>query len=145
MPKRAVHLVCNEEELNILNKLINGRKTQKKLVERAKIILLCQAGLRNDEIAKKMQITAITVAKWRNRFSHYRIVGLNDKSRSGKPRKYDDSIRDAILKLIEKPAPDGQLTWSGELVSQKLGISHDVVWRILRKEGIRLQRIRRKQ
>ncbi len=142
MPKKAVRLICNEEELSILNKLANGSKTQKRLVERAKIILSCHAGLRNDKISKKLQTTLITVAKWRNRFSKYRIEGLNDKPRSGKPRKYDESTRNDILKLIEKPAPNGQSSWDGNSIAQRLGISHDIVWRILRKEGIQLQRMR---
>jgi transposase len=142
IPKKAIRLICNKEELQILNKLTNDKKTPKRLAERAKIILSCHAGLRNDEISKKLQATVITVAKWRNRFAKYRIEGLNDKPRSGKPRKYDESIRNNILKLIEKSAPKGQSNWNGDSIARHLGISHDIVWRILRKEGIKLPKMR---
>ena len=141
MPKKAVQVICNQEELETLNKLADGRKTQKRLVERAKIILFCHAGLRNDQISKKMQTTVITVAKWRKRFNIYRLKGLNDNARCGKPKKYDESTRNNILKLIEQPAPKGQSSWNGEAIAKNLGISHDIVWRILRKEGIQLQRM----
>jgi transposase len=141
MPKKAPDLVCNKEEFDILNKLANG-ETQKRLIERAKIILFCHVGFRNDEISKKMQITVITVAKWRNRFNKYRVEGLKDKARSGKPRKYDESIRNAILKLIGERAPKGQSCWNGSSIAQHLGVSQDIVWRILRKEGVQLQRKR---
>ncbi|OGT45382.1 MAG: DDE endonuclease [Gammaproteobacteria bacterium RIFCSPHIGHO2_12_FULL_41_20] len=142
MPKKAAQLVCSKKELDTLTMLANGRKVEKRLAERAKIVLLCHEGLRNDTISKKLQTTVMTVAKWRNRFNKDRIEGLNDKTRSGKPKKYDESIRNNILKLIEQPVPRGQSNWDGESIAKRLGISHDIVWRILRKEGIQLQRMR---
>jgi len=142
MSRKAVQLICTKEELDVLNKLANERKIQKRVVERAKIILFCHEGLRNDQISEKVHTTVMTVAKWRNRFAKYRIEGLNDKVRSGKPRKYDESIRNDILKLIEQPAPLGKSRWDGEAIAKHLRISHDIVWRILRKEGVQLQRIR---
>jgi len=84
----------------------------------------------------------MTVAKWRNRFYKKRLAGLHDEQRSGKPRKYDESTRDEILKLLEQSPPKGQSTWDGISIAKRLNILDDAVWRVLRKEGIQLQRMR---
>jgi transposase len=46
-----------------------------------------------------------------------------------------------IWRGYEKP-PKGQASWDGASLAHKLNISDDIVWRILRKEGIQLQRMR---
>ena len=142
MPRRATGINCTEEELIQLQAWSNGRKTEKRLVERAKIILFCHEGMRNDQIASTLHVSILTVAKWRKRFSKDRLAGLVDQPRSGKPKTYDDSTRDAILKLLEQTPPKGQATWDGGSIAKRLNISADAVWRVLRKEGIQLQRMR---
>ena len=48
--------------------------------------------------------------------------------------------RARILKQLELLAPNGQSGWDGATAA--LAVSDDAVWRILRKEGIQLQRMR---
>lgn len=142
MPRHAIEIECSAEELKELQGLKRGRKVEKRLSGRAEIILLCHEGRRNDEIAQALGISVLVVAKWRKRFSSKRLPGLKDAERSGKPKTYDESTRNAILKLIEEPPPRGQASWDGGSIANRLNISDDIVWRILRKEGIQLQRMR---
>lgn len=142
MARHAVAIVCNEQELGQLKALIDGRKVEKRLSERANIILLACRGLRNKQIAKELKTTEVTASKWRKRFSKERMEGLRDAVRSGKPKKYDEKIRNEVLSLLEQPPPKGQVNWDGGTIAKKLSVSDDAVWRILRKEGIQLQRMR---
>jgi transposase len=113
------------------------------MVQRAKLVLLSVEGQPDSEIAKTLNMDPNTVATWRKRFISQGMEGLFDLKRSGKPPKYDvDSTRNKILELLEKPPPIGQATWDGKSVAKELGISDDIVWRILRTEGIQLQRQR---
>jgi transposase len=48
----------------------------------------------------------------------------------------------AILEILETPPPKGQGSWDGKAVAEALNISDDKVWRVLRAEGICLQRRR---
>jgi len=66
-------------------------------VERAEIILLCDQGLTNEQIAETKGIRAATASKWRVRYSKDRLRGLADSPRSGKPPKYDDQLKTRIL------------------------------------------------
>jgi transposase len=142
MPRLAPQLRCTQEEIKILNQYVLARKTEQQLVFRAKVILKCNEGLSNRRIAKELSSSALTVKKWRERFLKERLDGLKDAPRSGKPKTYTEEDRKKILKLLEEPAPKGQSSWDGNSIAQQLGLSHDYVWRILRKEGIQLQRMR---
>ncbi|HWB71368.1 MAG TPA: helix-turn-helix domain-containing protein [Egibacteraceae bacterium] len=54
-------------------------------VMRAKIVLYAAQGLRNDEIAARLDTRREVVSKWRKRFYEQRLAGLEERSRSGRP------------------------------------------------------------
>ena len=54
-------------------------------VIRAKIILLAAGGLRNDEIADRLDTRREIVSKWRKRFFEERLLGLIERPRTGRP------------------------------------------------------------
>lgn len=143
MARSAKEVTCTQEVRLELDKLSKSRKEQARLVERANIIVGCLAGERNDQIAARMKLLPNTVALWRKRFIAHGLAGLHDKARSGKPPTYVASqLREQILKQLEQPAPDGYSSWDGGTLAQALNVSDDAVWRILRKEGIQLRRMR---
>jgi transposase len=113
------------------------------MVERAKIILMSDDGFNDAYIANSLGIRPNTVGMWRQRFLEQRLDGLYDMPRTGKPPVYDpESTRLSILKMLEEPPPKGQATWDGASVAAALEISPHKVWRVLKKEGIFLQRQR---
>lgn len=143
MSRKSQKPSCTELELNHLQKWSTSRTQELRLVGRAKIILLCLDGEPDNAIANELGTTPATVGKWRRRFIGFGLAGLYDSARSGKPVTYDpESTRNAVLKMLEQLPPKGQATWDGESVARAVGISPHKVWRILRKEGICLQRHR---
>ena len=142
MARVAPTLTCTPEEKSALLQLSRSRTEEARLVERAKIILLCLDGMRNDEVAQELSIRPNTVGVWRKRFSEQGIQGLRDQARSGKPAVYGPELKGRILSKLEQPPPEGLARWDGGTLAQALGVSDDIVWRILRKEGIQLARRR---
>lgn len=57
-------------------------------VIRAKMILLAAAGLRNDQIAARLDTRREVVSLWRKRFFEQRLGGLEERSRPGRPRTF---------------------------------------------------------
>lgn len=53
-------------------------------VVRAKIVLLAAEGLRNDQIADRLDTRREIVSKWRKRFFYERIAGLEEQPRTGR-------------------------------------------------------------
>ncbi|HVM00138.1 MAG TPA: helix-turn-helix domain-containing protein [Egibacteraceae bacterium] len=54
-------------------------------VVRAKIVLMAADGLRNDEIAARLDTPRQVVSRWRKRFYEQRLAGLADLPRGGRP------------------------------------------------------------
>jgi transposase len=100
------------------------------------------AGKRVQEVARQCHTRPNTVIKWRQRFASQGFKGLRDAPRPGAQRRYDQAFRNRVLAVLEQPAPVGQATWDGPAVAKEVGGSVRAVWRVLRKEGICLQRQR---
>ena len=143
MPRTAEKPQLTTEDEQALKEWANSRTLEYRMVERAKIILMSWEGNPDSVIADRLQLRPNTVGIWRHRFLEKGLEGLMDLPRSGAKPKYDSvETRKAILELLETPPPKGQATWDGKSVAEALSISDDKVWRILRAEGICLQRQR---
>lgn len=125
-----------------LERLSRSRSGEVRLAERARIVIACVHGRRNDEVAREIGVRPNTVGQWRRRFAAHGIAGLRDEPRSGKPAKYGVALRDRILTQLELPPPAGMASWDGGSLALALGVSDHAVWRVLRKQGIQLQRHR---
>jgi hypothetical protein len=54
-------------------------------VNRAQMVLLAAQGLRNDQIAERLNCGRPVVSQWRKRFFEQGIAGLEDRPRRGRP------------------------------------------------------------
>ena len=142
MARVAVTLSCAADVVGELERLSRSRSGEVRLAERARIVLACLRGKRNDEVAREIGVRANTVGRWRQRFAARGLQGLRDEPRSGKPAKYGAELRDRVLAQLELSPPSGMATWDGGSLAVALGVSDDAVWRVLRKEGVQLQRHR---
>lgn len=142
MARVAVALSCTADVMSELERLSRSRSGEVRMAERARIVLACLEGRRNDEVASEIGVRPNTVGVWRRRFAERGIAGLRDEPRPGKPAKYGVELRRRILVQLELPPPAGMASWDGGSLATALGVSDDAVWRVLRKEGIQLQRHR---
>jgi transposase len=142
MARVAVALSCTAEVMAELERLSRSRSGEVRLAERARIVLACLRGQRNDEVAREIGVRPNTVGQWRRRFAESGVAGLRDAPRPGKPAKYGVALRDRLLAQLELPPPAGMASWDGGSLAMALGVSDDAVWRALRREGIQLQRHR---
>lgn len=134
-------LELTQEERAQLEATARTRTAPARAVQRAKIILLAAAGRSNTAIAEEAELSRSQVVLWRGRFAAFRLEGLQDQPRSGKPAQYGMETQKRILALLDNPPPDGWTTWTGGLAAKALGdVSAAQVWRVLRQQGIHLQR-----
>ncbi|MHB8372896.1 MAG: IS630 family transposase [Thermoplasmataceae archaeon] len=142
MPRKSGAISLSDEDRKLLEKLHMGQKVEKRLAFRAGIVLECSSGKMIKSIASELHTRPNTVIQWRDRFMKGGIKGLHDMKRSGKPMKHPADLKTRIIKLIETEPPPGHAVWNGPLIAENLGVSDDTVWKILRDEGIQLQRQR---
>lgn len=140
---QAAVVSLTAEEQKTLEQWARAGKSERRLVERAKVILLLNEGLSNLKIAEQLDTRPARVSKWRRRFAQNRLQGLQDAERQGRPATYGEATEKRVLARLDEPPPEGYGKWSGPLVARALGdVSDDQVWRILRKYKICLERRR---
>jgi transposase len=142
MARKAPEITCGPEVRQELERLAGSRTESKQMTERARIVLGCLAGKRVKDVAHSCHTRPNTVIKWRQRFAQQGLAGLDDAPRPGAKPVYGVDFRNRVLALLEKPPPPGQACWDGPAVAATLGGSVHAVWRVLRREGICLQRQR---
>ena len=62
-------------------------------VVRAKLVLLAAQGVSNDVIAARLDLRRQVVSKWRKRFWRYRLPGLEELPRGGRPARFSPQSR----------------------------------------------------
>lgn len=143
MPQTALQIALSDEEREALTAWSRASAGEHRMVERSRVILLAAEGLSAREIALRLKTRLARVSKWRKRFRTERLEGLQDATRTGKPKTYDEKTEKRILALLDRHPPRGYSQWNGRLLAQALGdVSDDQVWRVLRKHKIQLQRRR---
>jgi transposase len=142
MPRHAPELECSAEDKASLVAISKSRIEEARLVERARIVLACLDGKEIQQVARELAVSIPTVTKWRRRFALWGLRGLGDQPRPGKPVRYGTAFRNRVLAVLEEPPAPGMSHWDGPAVAEKLDASVHAVWRVLRREGIYLQRRR---
>ena len=74
-------------------------------VIRARIVLAAAGGAPNTEIAAAVGVHIDTVRKWRRRFAHGGLPGLEDRPRSGRRRRFTP-VQVAEVKALACFVPD---------------------------------------
>jgi len=142
MARNAPTISCGPEDRQELERLAGSRTQAKQMIERAQIILGCLAGKPVKEVARACHTRPNTIIKWRQRFVQNGLAGLRDAPRPGAKPIYGKDFRNRVLARLEQPPPAGQACWDGPAVAAALKGSVHAVWRVLRQEGICLQRQR---
>jgi transposase len=137
--QEATPIALTADERAVLEGWVRATKSERRLVERARVVLLAAAGRASRAIARDLGITHRTVSKWRVRFAQDRLAGLGDAPRSGKPKTYGVDAGRRILALLDRPPPAGFARWTAPLLAKELGdVSDQHIWRFLRAQRIDL-------
>jgi hypothetical protein len=86
MAKSPFEIVLSCEERAELERRVACYTLPHKVVRRAKMILY--AAQSNAEIARRLETAAEVVGRWRKRFFEERLAGLDDRKRTGRPRRF---------------------------------------------------------
>jgi transposase len=116
------------------------RSSAQGLALRARIVLAAAEGLNNTEIAGRLEIAVSSARKWRNRFAEYRLDGLTDEPRPGRPRTVtDDKVEEVIVRTLER-TPKDATHWSTRSMAREVGLTQSAVLRIWKAFGLQPHR-----
>ena len=108
------------------------RKSAQALALRSRIVLGCGEGLTNRAVAAVEGVTVQTVGKWRARFVEFRLDGLADDPRPGRPPSITvDQVEEVIVATLESTPPNAT-HWSRAKMAERSGLSKSTIGRIWR-------------
>ena len=106
----APKITLSDEEQSELNKLVGSKLTSVRLSQRARIVLLAAEGMQNKDIAAKLGVGRVQVARWRERFAQSRLAGVErDLPRGAPPVKVDVA---RLVALTTQSKPKAATHWS---------------------------------
>ena len=139
IPEATVIILMAEEERAELEGLARSTKTEHRLRQRARIVLLAADGVASRAIGRAVGCTTGTAAKWRVRYAAKRLAGLDETGERGAEPKYTTATNKRILALLDQTPPEGYARWTGPLLAAALDdVDVQYVWRFLRAQKIDL-------
>ena len=130
----------SREEKDQLASFANSRSLPHGQVTRARIILLAADGMTNIQIADALNITRVTVGKWRKRYLDQGVEGLYDELRPGKPRTVSDDEVAGLIKKTLETTPEGSTHWSVRTMAAETGLSKSTIHRVWNTFGLQPHR-----
>jgi transposase len=113
-------------------------------VFRARLILMLADGLPFRTIQERLDTTAPTICRWKERFLKERVAGLIEIRHPGqKPSVITPALQAKVLDATRRKPKDGSTHWSCRKLAEQLGISKDTVQRIWHRAGLKPHRLER--
>jgi transposase len=115
-----------------------GKRTQARVVERAKIVLAAADGKQNKQIAEELGVSQPTVGKWRNRYAEQRLSGIEkDLPRGGRKPSVRMKLEAEIIRKTTQELPPNATQWSVRTMAKAVGVSKATVQRVWRDNGLK--------
>jgi transposase len=143
MPRpAATRLVLSSADRKQLEALNRHRSTPSGIVLRINIILGAADGLANRALARELGTSVPTVLLWRKRYESDGLSGLlQDRPRSGRPKRISEEQETAIVEATMKTLPKDATQWSVRTMAAAQKVSSATVQRIWKKHKLEPHRV----
>lgn len=131
----APEINLTPEEREALMKLTRSGLTSVRLAQRARIVLLASMGMRNQDIAAKLDVGRVQAGRWRERYAELRLAGIERDLPRGAPARKVDAAR--LAALTTQTTPPHATQWSTRSMADALGVSQSSISRHWRAQGLK--------
>jgi transposase len=134
-------LTVSRADRKKLERLVRGRNTPQKIVLRSKIVLLSGASVTTSEIMARLETTAPTITRWRDRYERAGVAELlQDGRRPGRKPSLSEATVRGIVELTLRELPPNATHWSTRSMAAATGVSDTSVLRIWKAHGLQPHR-----
>jgi len=138
----AAGLKVSAADCQQLRAITRHRSTPRGIVLRINIVLGAAEGLANRALARKLGTSVPTVLLWRKRYQSDGLMGiLEDRPRSGRPKKISVEREQAIIEATMKTTPRDATQWSVRAMAAEQQVSSATVQRIWKKHKLQPHRV----
>jgi transposase len=138
----AKRIDVSAQDRAALERIVRARKCERRMLERAQIVLLAAEGLSAPMIAVRVGCSEKLVKRWRSRYERDGLDGLQDAPRSGAPLTHGTQTRALLIaKACTRPAPTVEGArrerWTYEQLGAEVGMSGSQAHAILARADIK--------
>jgi len=134
--------LTEDQQLELIG-IAQSRSLPAGYVFRAKLILMLAEGASFNTIKQRLQTTAPTIVRWKQRFLASGIDGLDTHHPGQTATVLTPALRARILAATRKKPSDGSTHWSCRKLAAALGVSKDAVHRVWKEAGLKPHRLER--
>src|SRR6201988_2967890 len=120
-----------------LSSIAQSRTLPAGYVFRAKLTLMLAEGASFNTIKRRLQTSAPTIIRWKQRFLETGLDGLDTYHPGQKATVLTPALRARILSSTRKKPSDGSTHWSCRKLATALGVSKDAVHRVWKEAGLK--------
>src|SRR5215468_12014150 len=124
-----------------LNSIAQSRSLPAGYVFRARLILMLAEEASFSTIKRRLQTSAPTTIRWKQRFLQFGLDGLDTYHPGQKATVVTPALRARILSSTRKKPGDGSTHWSCRKLAAALGVSKDAVHRVWKEAGLKPHRL----
>ena len=139
MPAPAAPLSLTDEQRLALERLARSTSARHRTVQQAQALLLASRGAANNEIARRVGVSANSVRKWRTRFDEKGLAefGRIAPGRGRKSWLEPGTVEAVVHDTLHASPDDGSTHWTTRAMAARHGIGKDTVARIWRDHNLR--------
>src|SRR5262244_923390 len=126
-----------------LSSIDQSRSLPAGYVFRAKLILMLAEGASFNTVKRRLQTSAPTIIRWKQRFLESGLDGLDTYHPGQKATVLTPALRARILSATRKKPSDGSTHWSCRKLAAALGVSKDAIHRVWKQAGLKPHRLER--
>ena len=148
MPAKKYIVTLTKEEKKLLRDVLNKGKHTAEKRKRAQALLFAEQNLTDDMIAERTGLSRRGLEQLRQRFIEEGFeITFKGKPRGHKPRALSGEDEARLIALVCSPKPAGRARWSLRLLADTWktlaytdtkSISHETIWRTLKKTKFNL-------
>ena len=146
MPGKRMVIKLTQNEQRLLETFVRQGHKPARAINRARILLLSNDGMKTKDIAKVLGVSTATVSNVRKKYQQkepqHILDFLQDDPRSGRPSKCDSKVEANVTMIACAEPPAGFARWTLHLIADKLvkldvvdRISHESVRSLLKKQA----------
>lgn len=128
-----------------LERIVRSRRAERRMVERAEVVLAAAQGLSAREIAARVGCSEKLAGRWRARYERDGMDGLRDRPRSGRPLTHAAQTRALLIaKACTRPPATAQgqrrERWTYRELGEAVGMSESQAHVVLARAEIKPHR-----
>ena len=132
-----IEIALSVEDRKFLEQFIKKGTKKARAIARAKVLLFANEGYSNNEISTMTSVHRQGIWRIKKRFSEEGLQFiLNEKPRSGQPKKYSNKQKAEIIAMACTKPPKGRERWSLRLLTERMKRRED--FKTINRETIRL-------